>query len=89
MKKIILFVCIVLLLFFIIIKEIIEHGSWKKYEEYPIYPILDGDTLVIGLKTNPDVKYAFIKNQGCICPREKDVEKTKIIKRDTTPTFIT
>ena len=87
MKKIILFVCIVFFLFFVI-KENIEEHSWKKYEEYPIYPILDGDTLVIGLKKNPDVKYAFIKNQGCICPREGDVEKIKIIKRDTIPTSI-
>lgn len=86
MKKFIFF-CIVLFLFFVI-KEIIEEHSWKKYEEYPIYPILDGDTLVIGLKTNPDVKYAFIKKQGCICPRESDVEKTKIIKRDSIPTSI-
>lgn len=82
---------IIVLLFFLIKgiydEEVYQH-SWKKNEEYPILPILEGDTLVIGLKTNSTVNYAFIKKQDCICPRESNIEKTEIIKKDTIPSFV-
>ena len=82
---------IIVLLFFClkgIYDEEVYQRSWKKNDEYPILPILEGDTLVIGLKTNSSVNYAFIKNQDCICPRERNIEKTEIIKKDTTPSFV-
>ena len=91
MKNFVKIGSIIVLLFFClkgIYDEEVYQRSWKKNEEYPILPIFKGDTLIIGLKTNPSANYAFIKNQGCICPREKDIEKTKIIKKDTIPSFV-